>query len=93
MGMDVRGSDGEKLGTVGEIMAIPGDEAFIMVDQGGVLGIGSKHLWIPLEEISQVTEGRHITLSCTKEEADRQYDRKPQTPTIPPEGGSNDSLQ
>ncbi len=76
MGMDVHGSDGEKIGTVGAFAASPEGETFLRVDEGGVLGLGSKHLWIPFPKISRVERGRHVTLSCTKEDAD-QYASKP----------------
>lgn len=77
MGMDVHGSDGEKVGSVDEITASPSGEGYITVIEGGILGIGGTHLWIPITAVERVEDGRHVTLSCTKSEASERYRNKP----------------
>ena len=50
---------------------------YFKVDQGGILGIGAKHLYVPYDAVDDVVPGESVTLNCTKDEADAQYGTKP----------------
>ncbi|MBV9278558.1 MAG: DUF2171 domain-containing protein [Chloroflexi bacterium] len=91
MGMVVYGSDGETIGKVGEITNLPiegqpykgrevPDHLFFLVDQGGILGIGSTKLYVPFRVIQKLDPFESVTLSCSKDEADRRYKNKPSLP-------------
>lgn len=50
---------------------------YFSVDHGGLLGIGTKHLYVPFKAIRKVTEGESIMLNCSKQECKEMYCRKP----------------
>lgn len=92
-GMEVYSTDGEKIGTVAEVYtetpaaaeaAGPGDVAgvtgrrYIKVAQGGLLGLGTKDLYIPFDAITKAETGKLLTVNCTKDECDNRYGDKPQ---------------
>jgi hypothetical protein len=56
----------------------PENVPYFRLDEGGVLGIGAKHLYIPFDAIARVdmNEAR-LWLSCTKDEAAQRYASKP----------------
>ncbi len=88
-GMDVYCSDGEKLGSVGEVRigstsgpAVgtlePEERSYFQVKRG-LFGLGND-IWFPAEVVDSVTEDR-VNLSCTKDEApQRGWDHLPETP-------------
>lgn len=82
LGMDVRGSKGEKVGTVEEVAATGAGVAYMLVDKGGILGIGGERLWIPLSAVARVESGRHVVLQCTKDEASARYQKNPGFPAV-----------
>jgi len=50
---------------------------YIHVQQGGILGIGSKDLYIPISDVQDVDPGNCVSLSITKQQADDNYQTKP----------------
>jgi|SRR5579884_121446 len=51
---------------------------------GGLIGMHGKTLEVPYAAIMSVNPGQSVTLSVTKDEAERLYSREPQTPTMNP---------
>jgi hypothetical protein len=91
-GMQVYGTDGEQLGTVAEVYtetpaqagaAGPEDAAggigtlYVKVEQGGVLGLGTKDLYIPFGALTEVVPGEALTVNGTKDECSDRYGNKP----------------
>jgi hypothetical protein len=50
---------------------------YFKVDQGGILGIGAKELYIPFSAVSTVVPGENVTVSCTKDECGTRFGTKP----------------
>jgi hypothetical protein len=53
------------------------DERYFKVQQGGILGIGGKSLYIPFSAVQDVVAGDSVTLDCTKDECDARYGSMP----------------
>jgi sporulation protein YlmC with PRC-barrel domain len=89
-GMDVFDTTGEKIGTIGDIYTLQATNetspmgptasqgSMIKVNEGGVLGIGAKPLYVPFSAVQTVTPGDSVTLNCTKSQAETQYSTKPE---------------
>jgi hypothetical protein len=75
---DVVGSDGEKLGTVEEVVGDSSHDIF----NGLVVGSGLLHRprYVPAELVSEIVEGR-VTLSIGKGEFDRLEEHSEPPPT------------
>lgn len=52
-------------------------DAYIHVEQGGILGIGAKDLYIPMSVVQDIDPSNCISLSITKQQADDSYQTKP----------------
>src|SRR5919205_2964564 len=83
-GMEVYAADGEKIGGVEHVWPYVSDapthvtaSGYFSVHEGGILGIGGKELYVPFSAVDDVTRGDCLTLSCTKEEANRLYASRP----------------
>jgi hypothetical protein len=91
-GMQVYGTDGEQLGTVAEVYTATPAQAepagpedatgamstlYIKVEQGGVLGLGKKDLYIPFAALTEVAPGEALTVNGTKDECSDRYGNKP----------------
>jgi Uncharacterized protein conserved in bacteria (DUF2171) len=91
-GMKVYGTDGEKLGTVAEVYTGTPAETeaagskdaadatgtlYIKVEHGGVLGLGTKDLYIPFAAVTEVAAGETLTVNGTKDECSDRYGNKP----------------
>lgn len=50
---------------------------YIHVEQGGILGIGSKDLYIPITEVQDIDPGNCVSLTITKHQADENFQTKP----------------
>lgn len=50
---------------------------YFSVDHGGVLNIGTQHLYVPFKTIGRVVPGEGITLNGTKRECEETYTRTP----------------
>lgn len=90
LGREVDGSDGEKIGSINEVVEDPSSEEpsrgeyYMVVDQGGFLGFGASHLHIPVSAVQEIERGgalgigsKPIVLNCTGEEARTKYQVKP----------------
>lgn len=70
-------------GTVGDLQAETvtpdpaGRQSYLKVDQGGILGIGAKELYIPSSAVQTVVPGDNLTVNCTKDTCDDMYGNKP----------------
>lgn len=86
-GMDVYGSDGEKLGTVASVeRTLIGGSG---LDTGGVIDVdagstpntyvkvaGDRTLWVPVQQIAGVADGR-VTLTCESVACIEHYSMQP----------------
>lgn len=50
---------------------------YFEVDQGGILGIGAKHLYVPFSAVQNVVPGDRVVLNCIKDQADASFENKP----------------
>ena len=55
-----------------------GSGNILKVDQGGILGIGAKELFIPFSAVQSVVPGDNITINCTKDACGSMYGEKPE---------------
>lgn len=81
-GMDVLGSDGEKIGVINEVVVDPNatDSAgrfYFILHQGGVLGIGGNFLYIPVDAVQSVQSGFNVTLNAARSEVESRYRDRP----------------
>lgn len=100
-GMDVYDVNGDKVGTVKDIVSAPavgetgaatdtvdeaatgagemdaGQEPYIKVERGGILGIGAKELYLPFSAVQNVVSGDNVMISSTKEEVEDLYGNRP----------------
>lgn len=51
--------------------------AVLKVNEGGVLGIGAKELYIPVDAVQTITPGQSVTLTCAKSQCESLYAQKP----------------
>jgi len=84
-GMEVFTSDGQKLGKVSHVWpmvdGVSSDvsgRGYFQVDQGGVLGLGSKHLYVSYSEIDDHVPGECVTVACTKSECAQRFQQQPE---------------
>jgi len=72
-GASVYGPDHEKVGVIGDLL-LSADETIrsAVIDVGGFLGLGAKHVAVPFETLQFVHDGQggdiHAHISWTKEE-------------------------
>lgn len=50
---------------------------YLHVEQGGILGIGAKDLYIPMSVVQDIDPSNCVSLSITKQQADDNYQTKP----------------
>lgn len=55
-----------------------GQNAYLKVDQGGILGIGAKELYIPFSAVESIVPGDNLTVNCTKATCADMYGTKPE---------------
>jgi hypothetical protein len=53
------------------------DTGYFQVDQGGVLGVGAKHWYIPMRDAEEIGPGDRLTLGTTRAESDERYAQRP----------------
>ncbi|MGI8825537.1 MAG: hypothetical protein ACR2JC_07820 [Chloroflexota bacterium] len=51
---------------------------YIQVKEGGILGIGGKDLYVPMDVVESVAPGDSVTLACSKQEAESQFASAPE---------------
>jgi hypothetical protein len=83
-GMEVFGTDGKKLGKVSHVWMGATDAAtdvassgYFQVDQGGVLGLGAKHLYVPFSAVEDTTPDDSVTIECTGDDCAERFGHKP----------------
>lgn len=54
-----------------------GEQTYLKVEQGGILGIGARELYIPFSAVKQVVPGGNLTVNCTKDTCGDMYGDKP----------------
>jgi hypothetical protein len=84
-GMEVFGTDGKKVGKVTHVWKGVTDAStsviasgYFQVDQGGVLGLGSKHLYVPFSAVEDTTPDECVTLDCSTDECADRFGQKPE---------------
>ena len=55
-----------------------GGSNILKVDQGGILGIGAKELFIPFSAVQTVVPGESISINCTKDACGSMFGEKPE---------------
>src|SRR5579859_7326383 len=84
LGAPVYGSQGKQIGEVNQVVenpsAQPGSAGsfYFEVDQGGFMGIGASHLYIPIDVVKSVDPKGGVVLTCTADEAGEKYARRPE---------------
>jgi sporulation protein YlmC with PRC-barrel domain len=53
------------------------EKTYLKVNQGGVLGIGAKELYIPFNSVKNIAPGDSVTVDCTKDTCGDMYGNKP----------------
>jgi hypothetical protein len=64
-------------GTTGDGTGATDQNAVLKVKEGGVLGMGAKELYIPVDAVQTVTPGESVTLNCAKSQCETLYADKP----------------
>jgi hypothetical protein len=54
-----------------------GDQTYLKVEHGGILGIGATDLYIPFSAVQTVVPGDNLTVNCTKDTCGDLYGTKP----------------
>jgi hypothetical protein len=54
-----------------------GDQTYLKVEHGGILGIGATDLYIPFSAVQTVVPGDNLTVNCTKDTCGDLYGDKP----------------
>jgi hypothetical protein len=49
------------------------------VDQGGILGLGAKHLYVPYVAVTECVPGERVILNCSKSECADRYGDQPES--------------
>lgn len=77
IGMDVRGSKGESIGEVENILVNDeGRATAVVVESGGFLDIGDTHFRIPWDEAKLAADLEHVIVPLSKETAERYRDAR-----------------
>lgn len=69
IGMPVRGSGGEELGTLKDVVVdLAGGRAhYAVLEAGGILDVGDRHYAYPVSEFSTSPDGRHLIMTIDRE--------------------------
>jgi sporulation protein YlmC with PRC-barrel domain len=90
IGATVKNPEGESLGSIKELV-LDSQEAKIknaVVSMGGLLGIGSKNVAIPWNELTLQSDGKAVVIAMGKEELQNAPEwKKPSEEPQPPAGG------
>jgi hypothetical protein len=88
-GVDVFDPNGEKVGTVADVLAVPafghsnfdsdpaGEGRILKVERGGIMGIDAVDLCIPVRDVQSVAPGQYLTIDCSNDVHDILYAEKP----------------
>lgn len=69
IGMDVRNSQGEKIGTIDDLLILPRARAFAILQVGGFLGIGGHLVAVPLDSLTITAGGSRASLRGATKDA------------------------
>jgi len=69
IGMDVRNSQGEKIGTIDDLVIVPGAHIFAVLQVGGFLGLGGHLVAVPFESLTMTAGGSRASLPGGTKEA------------------------
>ena len=53
------------------------DEGYMHIKTGGILGLGSKNLYVPFSAVDSVVPGENVTLNCAKEDCEHRFGHAP----------------
>jgi sporulation protein YlmC with PRC-barrel domain len=87
IGATVKNPQGESLGSIKELVLDPKDAKIknAVVSMGGLLGIGSKSVTIPWNEVTLQSDGKAVVVAMGREELQNAPEwRKPAAETRPP---------
>jgi PRC-barrel domain len=56
----VYGSDHDKVATIKEVMGSPGQSRQVILETGGILGIGGRQVALPLEKLNVAPDGKLV---------------------------------
>ena len=83
-GMEVFSSDGKAVGKVSHVWKGITDTStdvmstgYFQVDQGGLLGLGTTHLYIPFSAVEETTPDQCVTIACASDDCTQRYTNKP----------------
>lgn len=71
------GTGGYGTGPVTSGVVSAGEGSILQVEQGGILGIGARDLYIPFGDVQNVVPGSNVTVNCTKDMCAERYGNKP----------------
>jgi hypothetical protein len=83
LGTPVIGSDGKKIGVINEVEENPSaphgspGSFYFEVNSGGILGIGTTHLYVPVQAVADAHASDGVVLRCTAKEASERYQHQP----------------
>ena len=78
--LDVYDINGEQIGTAEDLYLEPeaGVPRFLVVNAGGMLGLGKKHFLVPAEEVSRDVGAERVTLTQDREKVTRSPNFEPE---------------
>jgi hypothetical protein len=81
--MKVHASNGDDLGRISHVWTDVGEtptspQDYIVVTEGGFLGIGGRSLYIPFDAVASVVPGESVTVNCNQEQCHDLYTTKPE---------------
>lgn len=69
IGMDVRNSQGEKIGTIDDLIILPRARMFAVLQVGGFLGVGGRLVVVPFDSLTITAGGTRASLRGGTKEA------------------------
>lgn len=57
---------------------VEGDTGYIVALLGGLLGVGTTHIYVPFGAVADVNPGDSVILACSKAECRKLYTEKPE---------------
>jgi hypothetical protein len=76
-GAEVWDAVGDKVGTVTRVHDVGGEGQILEIAHGGVLGIGTHALWVPITNVQEVRPDGSVVLACAADDCTDQYSTKP----------------
>ena len=83
-GMKIVDADGQEIGTVSQVVRhVPTPDTadtetgYLVVEHKALLGLATKHYYVPFAAVANVAPGDCATLKCSKDECGDRYGNKP----------------